>query len=328
MTLPHESGEFEALLAIVAQKTGVGEALVEKDYWVTHTLWLLQRSGLEIYFKGGTSLSKGFNLIQRFSEDIDAWLQRGTVADLPEVSHWTRTSKGHVESRRRFYEALPALLEDPKTRIEVTLETLPNDAREALFFVRYPGVHLGALASPNLPYIQLEVGYTEVVPNVPITIGSFVHDHLSELGRLGEFQDNRPQQLPTVHPLSTLIEKLDAISHRYHRRGDGFAPATFVRHYEDAAWIIRGLEALPRLDESPRQLADQMVLRKQLRKLPNPKDDAFLLGTAEKRELIEESHDAIEPMFWGGRIPLMEASEAIITWLEEQGIGPSEGTGR
>ena len=76
MSFPHEDSEFEALLRIVAGERGVAEALVEKDYWVTHTLWALSESTLDVGFKGGTSLSKGFGLITRFSEDLDLKMDR------------------------------------------------------------------------------------------------------------------------------------------------------------------------------------------------------------------------------------------------------------
>lgn len=57
MTFVHEDPHFEQLLGIVGRETGIAEALIEKDYWVTHTLWALHETGLDIWFKGGTSLS-------------------------------------------------------------------------------------------------------------------------------------------------------------------------------------------------------------------------------------------------------------------------------
>ena len=71
MSFVHKDKDFEQLLAIVARDTKISEALIEKDYWVKHTLWALHETGLDIWFKGGTSLSKGFGIIQRFSEDLD-----------------------------------------------------------------------------------------------------------------------------------------------------------------------------------------------------------------------------------------------------------------
>ena len=57
-----------------ADKMGLNDAIVEKDFWVCFTLdHLFHRCPWKdaITFKGGTSLSKAFNLISRFSEDID-----------------------------------------------------------------------------------------------------------------------------------------------------------------------------------------------------------------------------------------------------------------
>ncbi len=67
MSFLHDDPEFADLLRIVARDRGLAASLVEKDYWVTHALWALHETGLEISFKGGTSLSKGFGIIQRFS---------------------------------------------------------------------------------------------------------------------------------------------------------------------------------------------------------------------------------------------------------------------
>ena len=52
-------------------QTGIAESIIEKDYYVTMILKLLAKSNPDIVFKGGTSLSKCFHLINRFSEDID-----------------------------------------------------------------------------------------------------------------------------------------------------------------------------------------------------------------------------------------------------------------
>lgn len=65
---------------------------MEKDYWITHSLWALHETKLAIWFKGGTSLSKGFGIIERFSEDLDLMIERGGVTTLPEVANWASTS--------------------------------------------------------------------------------------------------------------------------------------------------------------------------------------------------------------------------------------------
>ena len=57
----------------VVQQTGYRHDIIEKDWWVTMTLKALFQTSCQEFlsFKGGTSLSKGWHLIDRFSEDID-----------------------------------------------------------------------------------------------------------------------------------------------------------------------------------------------------------------------------------------------------------------
>ncbi len=56
----HNHPQFTDLIRIVAAERGIDPALVEKDYWIMHCLYGLQRLGLTFQLKGGTSLSKAF----------------------------------------------------------------------------------------------------------------------------------------------------------------------------------------------------------------------------------------------------------------------------
>ncbi len=68
----HERSDFKALVETVAESEKINDpALVEKDYWIMHAVFGLKQLGLTFELKGGTPLSKGFGIIQRFSEDID-----------------------------------------------------------------------------------------------------------------------------------------------------------------------------------------------------------------------------------------------------------------
>lgn len=67
----HEEDYFKYIIATVSEKSGLSDVIVEKDYYVTLILKELIKHNNEIVFKGGTSLSKAFHLIDRFSEDID-----------------------------------------------------------------------------------------------------------------------------------------------------------------------------------------------------------------------------------------------------------------
>lgn len=66
------------ILNQVSNRTGLPPIAIEKDWWVTLTLHCTfnQKYSQQIIFKGGTSLSKGWNLIERFSEDIDLAIDR------------------------------------------------------------------------------------------------------------------------------------------------------------------------------------------------------------------------------------------------------------
>jgi len=72
-----EHDEFEQAILQAARRLGVSEQFVEKDYYVTEILRIVveQLDGKAV-FKGGTSLSKGWGLINRFSEDIDLFVNR------------------------------------------------------------------------------------------------------------------------------------------------------------------------------------------------------------------------------------------------------------
>lgn len=73
MKLHLNAEEFSNAVQATAEKLGIRDIFVEKDYWVTYILKNLSNSEFkeEVVFKGGTSLSKAHNLIGRFSEDVD-----------------------------------------------------------------------------------------------------------------------------------------------------------------------------------------------------------------------------------------------------------------
>lgn len=69
----HNHEDFKYFIIETAHQVNLSEFIVEKDYWVTYLLKNLVKSEFanEFVFKGGTCLSKAYNLIERFSEDID-----------------------------------------------------------------------------------------------------------------------------------------------------------------------------------------------------------------------------------------------------------------
>ena len=120
-----------------------------------------------------------------------------------------------------------------------------------------------------------------------------------------------------VHPLLTLFEKLDALVRRYDRAP--IAAESFVRHYEDAAQIIRALDRLPHPGVTAQELGDDLVRKRDIRSLPGTAEPALTLTDPEKRDAVERAYDIIAPMYWGPRLDLGETCAVIRTWLQEQG---------
>lgn len=73
MHLHANAEEFKDLIQATAQHLEIPDVFVEKDYWVTKILFNIANSAFKdcVVFKGGTSLSKAYGLISRFSEDVD-----------------------------------------------------------------------------------------------------------------------------------------------------------------------------------------------------------------------------------------------------------------
>ena len=315
MPFVHEDRDFDDLLSIVAERQGLTIAAVEKDYWVTHVLWAILAQGFDVWFKGGTSLSKGFGLIKRFSEDLDLKIEPGSATALPRVSDWTRESRQATQQRQTYFEALSMLLRVPGAEIHLSVPDNERRWRGANLEVNYQGRHLDALGVLK-PFVLLEVGSARVTPFLERDCTSFIHDYLDEEGELGNYEDNRPRSVRCLHPLVTLIEKLDSLQRRALQQVDR-APATFVRHYEDAAHIIAAAAELPALEgySDVSALADEMLTERQIRQRPASDDPAFVPAADERWQQIRAAHTAIGPMFWGDRIALRDACEVIRAWL-------------
>ncbi|MEQ1564795.1 MAG: nucleotidyl transferase AbiEii/AbiGii toxin family protein [Myxococcota bacterium] len=147
---PHDDPHFDDIVAEVARAKHIEAGLVEKDYWITHALWALHDARLEVRFKGGTCLSKGYGLIERFSEDLDLQLGPGR-SDLPEPPNWRGEKPSHVAKRRVWFEALQSRLSIPGCRVELNAELDDERARSAVFEVHYPAP---LLAGRRLPLHQ------------------------------------------------------------------------------------------------------------------------------------------------------------------------------
>ena len=168
----HELPDFSDLVNVVAKERRILSQLVEKDYWIMHCLYGLACIGLTFELKGGTSLSKGYEIIHRFSEDIDIRIE---PPEEMEVRHGKNHTKPiHIESRRIFYDWLATeKIKIPGITSIYRDHSFDNDRLfSAGIRLEYPSsfVTTAALKSGVL----LEVGFDDTTPNEMITISSWV----------------------------------------------------------------------------------------------------------------------------------------------------------
>lgn len=101
MKLHKDKDAFQALTSIIAEKTGIREDIIEKDYYLTLLLSELAswQAELPAYFKGGTALYKAIGSLKRFSEDIDLTVE---VQDCSKSQ-----GKKRLETAANGYTSLP-----------------------------------------------------------------------------------------------------------------------------------------------------------------------------------------------------------------------------
>lgn len=312
MKFIHEQSGFDGFLTEVARQQGLPRSQVEKDYWITHTLWALQEAGLEVWFKGGTCLSKGYGIIERFSEDLDLKLETGMMVGVPPTPNWKGEKDTHFRKREAWFRAVADPLSVPDCTIRINPEMEDDRWRSVVYEVSYPGMFLGELDEEIRPWVRLEIGSARVTPSLERPITSWAHETLAHRGLLSQVRDNRAK-VRCIHPQVTLLEKLDAITRRWIR--EDLPGRAFVRHYEDAARIILALPTLPKLEQLPRHLMAEMIEARQIRKAFETDDPAFLLPDGPRTTDLKLAWGGIQGLFWGQRIALEEACATIRGWM-------------
>jgi predicted nucleotidyltransferase component of viral defense system len=131
----HLSAERRRLLCEEAQtRLGLVPSSIEKDFWVCWTLrelFSMPVWGEQLTFKGGTSLSKGWKLISRFSEDIDVVIDRGFLG-------FGGEDLGSKLQKRLLKECSRRIQEELRPALEILLrEALPADLAWDLTLQRY-----------------------------------------------------------------------------------------------------------------------------------------------------------------------------------------------
>ena len=190
----HNHKDFGALLRIVAEEMKVAPVLVEKDYWIMHCLYGLQQLEMQFELKGGTSLSKGYRIINRFSEDIDIRIEPPEAMGVKTGNNHDKPA--HREGRKAFYDWLAETITiDGIKSIERDIEFDNESYRSGGIRLYYP--ETTGTASVLKDGVLLEVGFDTVAPNIDKDISSWAYDYASS--RV-ELIDNRALAVPCYNP--------------------------------------------------------------------------------------------------------------------------------
>eukprot|EP01035_Chromulina_nebulosa_P014825 gene14825-19616_t len=217
-----------------AKRKSLHESSVEKDWWVVQTLSAIFSMDYAnvLIFKGGTSLSKGWNLIQRFSEDIDLALDREFLGFSGELS------KGDIRKlRRKSYQFITeTFTEELKNRFtELGLENVLIKYREVENHDQDPliiEIYYPTLTNKNSylkPAVLVEVGSRSL--KEPFTQRSF-STIISEVFPERPFSD-KPITIPVVNPERTLLEKIFLLHEEFQKTPGKIRVERLSRHLYD-----------------------------------------------------------------------------------------------
>lgn len=191
---------FEQVILRTAEETGISAAIIEKDYYVTLFLKAIVKEQPDIIFKGGTSLSKCYKLIDRFSEDIDL-----------NIDTESRPTEGQ---RRKLKASIIAVIEN----FGFTL-TNPENVRSRRsynkYVVDYPSVFDTAYLKENL-IIETSV-YIRAYPSNRMTASCLIYEYLKKNGydeMIAQY-GLEPFELNVQTAERTLIDKLYALGDYY-----------------------------------------------------------------------------------------------------------------
>ena len=184
MILHNEKLLFEKYVSLVSQKEAIDEAIIVKDYYITLALKLTYQLSPNIVFVGGTSLSKAFNLINRFSEDIDLVITG-------------EKRKGKQKKALKFVQAILNLWGGTP----LVSQSSTKDFLEVYLFYKYRNL------DKNESRIKLEVlTFTNPFPVKEVYIESILNSYLNHAD-IKKYEMN-PIIVKAQAPYRTFLEKV------------------------------------------------------------------------------------------------------------------------
>ena len=218
----------------IAKKTNLPPAAVEKDWWVVRTLELVYTTEIAPHtvFKGGTSLSKAWSLIDRFSEDIDLALDRkflgfGKEMTGSQVSKLRKHSFKYISEK--YFPLLQKTFADAGfTDVKLQLsEIKSNDDDPVKIEVNYPTFTEKSEYLP--PKVLIEIGSRSLMEP---------HSQKSFSSMVGEYFKGKPFAdknitIPTVNPERTFLEKIFLLHEEFQKPTEKIKVDRLSRHLYD-----------------------------------------------------------------------------------------------
>lgn len=233
--LHNDQALFEQVILRVSDDTGIEASIIEKDYYVTLFLRRIATQLPNIIFKGGTSLSKCYKLINRFSEDIDL-----------NIETETHPTEGQ---RKKLKEVIVSIIDE----FGFTL-TNPDNVRSRRdynrYIVDYPTIFPTSYLKEHL-IVETAV-YIKAYPCKRMLASSLIYDYLERNGynELIEQYDLQPFALNVQSAERTLIDKVFAL-------GDYYLSDAVYEHSRNVYDIFKLLDVVT-LNDSMRQLVQSV----------------------------------------------------------------------
>jgi len=222
------------------EKTNLPAYAVEKDWWVVQTLAILfeMEIGKHLVFKGGTSLSKSWAVIERFSEDIDLAVDRsffGFEGDLGKSKRTKLRKTANAYITENLYPELQKLFAAKGLAgVNIELEEIvSSDQDPVIICVYYPNV----IETPGYiqPRVQIEIGcrsLREPFENRPVL------SLLDETYPEATFSQ-KTIQIPSVLPERTFLEKVFLLHEEFQRPKEKIRVDRLSRHLYDIHQISK-----------------------------------------------------------------------------------------
>ena len=216
---------------------GLREAIIEKDYYVTEALRIIAAAaGDKVIFKGGTSLSKGWNLIQRFSEDIDIFLD----PTLFEPPLGKRSIDRELKKLRQHIEQHPALM-----FLDQESQTIGGFGRNDRFEYRQRFAGTGEIK--NRVFVETGTASGRE-PTDQVRLLSYIGQFLQETGQSLGAEDEGPFKMRLLHFRRTFVEKMFTIHGKVEAfKNQGKEIGGYARHYYDLHCLADRPEVLAML---------------------------------------------------------------------------------